>query len=188
MMQGELFRYARRGLTNALNESSNNEFKQLVLMIKMTEAGLISKLESKANEGTVRKEVDRQTEALEARMTQRFDQVDRKLEELLVTLRQSFGSRGGQDGKDEGPSVGDISVIDGAAAAAAGRADGAEASDSDRVQTADVAAAVCVGPDGAAGGQGDLDVLENDLLKSLATPGVYVQFNFQLMMLRAFPR
>ena len=37
MMQGELFRYARRGLSNTLKESSSDEFKQTVLMLKLME-------------------------------------------------------------------------------------------------------------------------------------------------------
>lgn len=45
MMQGELFRYARRGLTNTLKESSNDEFKQMALMLKLVELKLLSKID-----------------------------------------------------------------------------------------------------------------------------------------------
>ena len=44
MMQNELFRYARRGLSNVLTESRNDEFKQSVLMLKMIETNLVSKI------------------------------------------------------------------------------------------------------------------------------------------------
>ena len=43
-MQNELFRYARRGLGNALRESNNEEFQQTVLMLKMIESNIVSKI------------------------------------------------------------------------------------------------------------------------------------------------
>ena len=42
-------RYARRGLTNVLNESTNEEFKQTVLMLKMMETNLIEEIRQAAN-------------------------------------------------------------------------------------------------------------------------------------------
>jgi type II secretory pathway component PulJ len=48
MMQNELFRFARRNLANALRESEGEEFRQLVLMLKLMETNLASKLEKTA--------------------------------------------------------------------------------------------------------------------------------------------
>jgi hypothetical protein len=48
MMQNELFRFARRNLTNALQESEGEEFRQLVLMLKLMETNLTSKLDKTA--------------------------------------------------------------------------------------------------------------------------------------------
>jgi len=45
MMRAELFRYARRGLSNALKESSFKEFEQGVLMLKMIETNVISHIQ-----------------------------------------------------------------------------------------------------------------------------------------------
>ena len=45
MMRAELFRYARRGLSNALKESSFKEFEQGVLMLKMIETNVISQVQ-----------------------------------------------------------------------------------------------------------------------------------------------
>ena len=39
-----LCRYARRGLANVLKESTNEEFKQTVLMLKMIETNLIEEI------------------------------------------------------------------------------------------------------------------------------------------------
>ena len=44
-MRAELFRYARRGLSNALKESSFKEFEQGVLMLKMIETNVISQVQ-----------------------------------------------------------------------------------------------------------------------------------------------
>jgi len=52
MMQNELFRYARRGLGNVLSESQNNEFKQSVLMLKMVETNLVSRILHRSNLAT----------------------------------------------------------------------------------------------------------------------------------------
>jgi len=44
MMRNELFRFARRNLANALQESEGEEFRQLVLMLKLMETNLSSKI------------------------------------------------------------------------------------------------------------------------------------------------
>jgi len=48
MMRNELFRFARRNLANALQESEGEEFRQLVLMLKLMETNLTSKLDKTA--------------------------------------------------------------------------------------------------------------------------------------------
>ena len=60
--------------------NSDDELKQIVLLIKMTEASLIAK--SDATDGGLRKELLLHTQTLEENMTQRFDAVDQKLEQV----------------------------------------------------------------------------------------------------------
>jgi hypothetical protein len=45
-VRNELFRFARRNLTNALQESQGEEFRQLILMLKLMETNLASKFDN----------------------------------------------------------------------------------------------------------------------------------------------
>ena len=47
-VRNELFRFARRNLTNALQESQGEEFRQLILMLKLMETNLASKFDNSA--------------------------------------------------------------------------------------------------------------------------------------------
>lgn len=86
-MHGELSRYARRGLTNVLNESNNDEFKQLVLMLKLIETNLVGKFEDR--HGHLCSQYQQQQQLYQADMRA----VKSQLSEILACLLPSGGGQ-----------------------------------------------------------------------------------------------